>query len=64
LRGTAAGFARWQNMPKEPKPGEPRKPPIEEPKPDVQPEQLPPDNPQEDRPLHDPQPPNIDLPRM
>ena len=44
--------------------GEPRQPPIEEPKPDVQPEQIPPDNPQEDRPLHDPLPPNTDLPRM
>jgi hypothetical protein len=37
---------------------------MEDPQPDVQPEQEPPNNPQQDRPLHDPMPSDIDKPRM
>jgi hypothetical protein len=43
-----------------PVPAEPSKPPIEDPQPDVQPEKESPSQPQEDRPLRDPMPPDTD----
>jgi hypothetical protein len=37
---------------------------MEDPQPEVPPEKDPPGQPQEDRPLHDPTPPDADKPRM
>jgi hypothetical protein len=47
-----------------PQPAEPGKPPVTDPQPYKDPIEKPPGDPQEDRPLHDPQPPNTDQPRM
>jgi hypothetical protein len=47
-----------------PQPGEPGKPPVQDPQPYKDPVQPPPGDPQEDRPLHDPTPPGTDVPRM
>ena len=58
------------HMPKEPikpptpSPAEPGKPPIKDPQPYQDPVSPPPADPQEDRPLRDPQPPGTDVPRL
>jgi hypothetical protein len=48
----------------QPRPAEPNSPPIKDPQPYTDPVRPPPGDPQEDRPLHDPNPPDIDKPRM
>ncbi|WP_157100031.1 hypothetical protein [Rhodoplanes sp. Z2-YC6860] len=57
-------MAKEPITPPTPNPAEPSKRPIEYPQPDVQPEREPPSHPQEDRPLHDPMPPDTDKPQM
>jgi hypothetical protein len=49
--------------PNTPKPAEPSKPPIEDPRPYKDPIRPPPSDPQEDRPIRDPVPPDGDRPR-
>jgi hypothetical protein len=57
-------MAKEPVTPTKPSPAEPGKPPITDPQPYKDPVEPPPGDPQPDRPLHDPEPPGTDLPRM
>jgi hypothetical protein len=50
--------------PQNPQPAEPHEPPVKDPQPYKDPVSPPPSDPQDDRPLQDPQPPATDRPRL
>jgi len=50
--------------PQNPQPAEPHEPPVQDPQPYKDPVSPPPGDPQQDRPLQDPQPPATDRPRL